>query len=253
MSKILPLRIPSFLRFKMKIRDGQDTIGQKINITCEVQQLLGNNRKRVVAMSATNGLMRGMEVIHTGAPLSVLVGRATLGHIFNILKPYVVGYQPTLSTEMDDLNDPAPATTFAHLYATTVLSRGLAAKGIYLAVDPLNSTSTMLQPRIVGEEHFETAQRVKQTLQRYKEHQDIIAILGLVELSEEDRLTHKYLPVHRGNIYCECYKLRKGEQIEEMTLNLCVLTPNRIVWDSKVEEIILFTNNGQIMYLLPNL
>ena len=81
------------------------------------------------------------------------------------------------------------ATTFAHLDATTVLSRGLAAKGIYPAVDPLDSTSTMLQPRIVGEEHYETAQRVKETLQRYKELQDIIAILGLDELSEEDRLT----------------------------------------------------------------
>jgi F-type H+/Na+-transporting ATPase subunit beta len=128
--------------------------------------------------------------------------------------PSAVGYQPTLSTEMgslqeritstkegsitsiqavyvpaDDLTDPAPATTFAHLDATTVLSRGLAAKGIYPAVDPLDSTSTMLQPRIVGEEHYETAQRVKQTLQRYKELQDIIAILGLDELSEEDPLT----------------------------------------------------------------
>ncbi|KAH0446522.1 hypothetical protein IEQ34_024641 [Dendrobium chrysotoxum] len=88
-----------------------------------------------------------------------------------------------------NLTDPAPATTFAHLDATTVLSRGLAAKGIYPAVDPLDSTSTMLQPRIVGEEHYETAQRVKQTSQRYKELQDIIAILGLDELSEEDRFT----------------------------------------------------------------
>ncbi|XP_040377700.1 ATP synthase subunit beta, chloroplastic [Oryza brachyantha] len=89
----------------------------------------------------------------------------------------------------DYLTDPAPATTFAHLDATTVLSRGLASKGIYPAVDPLDSTSTMLQPRIVGNEHYETAQRVKQTLQRYKELQDIIAILGLDKLSEEDRLT----------------------------------------------------------------
>jgi len=87
------------------------------------------------------------------------------------------------------LTDPAPATTSAHLDATTVLSRGLAAKGIYPAVDPLDSTSTMLQPWIVGEEHYDTAQGVKQTLQRYKELQDIIAILGLDELSEEDRLT----------------------------------------------------------------
>nr|YP_009538567.1 ATP synthase CF1 beta subunit [Xylocarpus granatum]AYU74560.1 ATP synthase CF1 beta subunit [Xylocarpus granatum] len=370
---------------------GRDTVGQPINVTCEVQQLLGNSRVRAVAMSATDGLTRGMEVIDTGAPLSVPVGGATLGRIFNVLgepvdnlgpvdtlttspihkpapafiqldtklsifetgikvvdllapyrrggkiglfggagvgktvlimelinniakahggvsvfggvgertregndlymemkesgvikeqniaeskvalvygqmneppgarmrvgltaltmaeyfrdvneqdvllfidnifrfvqagsevsallgrMPSAVGYQPTLSTEMgslqeritstkegsitsiqavyvpaDDLTDPAPATTFAHLDATTVLSRGLAAKGIYPAVDPLDSTSTMLQPRIVGEEHYETAQRVKQTLQRYKELQDIIAILGLDELSEEDRLT----------------------------------------------------------------
>merc|ERR1712085_48489 len=89
----------------------------------------------------------------------------------------------------DDLTDPAPATTFAHLDATTVLSRGLASKGIYPAVDPLDSTSTMLQPAIVGEVHYEIAQRIKSTLQRYKELQDIIAILGLDELSEEDRQT----------------------------------------------------------------
>ena len=127
--------------------------------------------------------------------------------------PSAVGYQPTLATEMgalqeritsttqgsitsiqavyvpaDDLTDPAPATTFAHLDATTVLSRGLAAKGIYPAVDPLDSTSTMLQKNIVGEVHYATAQAVQKTLQRYKELQDIIAILGIDELSEEDRL-----------------------------------------------------------------
>ena len=127
--------------------------------------------------------------------------------------PSAVGYQPTLATEMgalqeritsttqgsitsiqavyvpaDDLTDPAPATTFAHLDATTVLSRNLAAKGIYPAVDPLDSTSTMLQPGIVSEEHYEVAENVKQTLQRYKELQDIIAILGIDELSEQDRL-----------------------------------------------------------------
>ncbi|MEM6402084.1 MAG: F0F1 ATP synthase subunit beta, partial [Cyanobacteria bacterium P01_D01_bin.116] len=88
----------------------------------------------------------------------------------------------------DDLTDPAPATTFAHLDGTTVLSRGLAAKGIYPAVDPLGSTSTMLQPNIVGEDHYQTARAVQSTLQRYKELQDIIAILGLDELSEDDRL-----------------------------------------------------------------
>jgi F-type H+-transporting ATPase subunit beta len=86
------------------------------------------------------------------------------------------------------LTDPAPATTFAHLDATTVLSRALASKGIYPAVDPLDSTSTMLQPWILGDEHYDCAQTVKRTLQRYKELQDIIAILGLDELSEEDRM-----------------------------------------------------------------
>ncbi|KAD3640651.1 hypothetical protein E3N88_29874 [Mikania micrantha] len=397
---------------------GRDTVGQPINVTCEVQQLLGNNRVRAVAMSATDGLTRGMDVIDTGAPLSVPVGGATLGRIFNVLgepidnlgpvdnsttfpihrsapafiqldtklsifetgikvvdllapyrrggkiglfggagvgktvlimelinniakahggvsvfggvgertregndlymemkesgvineqniaeskvalvygqmneppgarmrvgltaltmaeyfrdvneqdvllfvdnifrfvqagsevsallgrMPSAVGYQPTLSTEMgslqeritstkegsittiqavyvpaDDLTDHAPATTFAHLDATTVLSRGLAAKGIYPAVDPLDSTSTMLQPRIVGDEHYETAQQVKQTLQRYKELQDIIAILGLDELSEEDRLT-----------------VARARKIEQ------------------VKEIVLSTNSGQIG-VLPN-
>ena len=139
-----------------------------------------------------------------GSEVSALLGRM----------PSAVGYQPTLATEMgalqeritsttqgsitsiqavyvpaDDLTDPAPATTFAHLDATTVLSRNLAAKGIYPAVDPLDSTSTMLQPGIVSEVHYEVAESVKETLQRYKELQDIIAILGIDELSEEDRLT----------------------------------------------------------------
>ena len=141
--------------------------------------------------------------VQAGAEVSALLGRM----------PSAVGYQPTLATEMgglqeritsttsgsitsiqavyvpaDDLTDPAPATTFSHLDATTVLSRNLAAKGIYPAVDPLDSTSTMLQVDIVGDEHYSTAQNVKQTLQRYKELQDIIAILGLDELSEEDKL-----------------------------------------------------------------
>src|SRR5688500_16059196 len=129
-----------------------------------------------------------------------------------------VGYQPTLATEMgamqeritstkngsitsvqavyvpaDDLTDPAPATTFAHLDATTVLSRKIAELGIYPAVDPLDSTSRILTPAIVGADHYDCAQRVKLTLQRYKELQDIIAILGMDELSEEDKLT-----VHRA-------------------------------------------------------
>ncbi|MCJ2544331.1 F0F1 ATP synthase subunit beta [Thermostichus vulcanus] len=363
--------------------EGTTESGLKVNVTFEVQQLLGDNRVRAVAMSSTDGLVRGMQVVDTGAPITVPVGQPTLGRIFNVLgepvdqgdavqaqefspihrdapefvnltikpepfetgikvidllapfkkggkvglfggagvgktvliqelihniaeehsglsvfagvgertregndlynemkesgvldkvalvygqmneppgarmrvgltaltmaeyfrdtnkqdvllfidnifrfvqagsevsallgrMPSAVGYQPTLATEMgnlqeritstkqgsitsvqavyvpaDDLTDPAPATTFAHLDSTVVLSRSLAAKGIYPAVDPLDSASTILQADIVGEEHYNTAQAVKQTLQRYKELQDIIAILGLDELSEDDKL-----------------------------------------------------------------
>ncbi|MEH2396944.1 F0F1 ATP synthase subunit beta [Nostoc sp.] len=369
---------------------GTNEAEQEINLTVEVQQLLGDNQVRTVAMSSTEGLVRGLEVTDTGAPIKVPVGKATLGRIFNVLgepvdnkgpvnaeatlpihrsapkftdletkpsvfetgikvvdlmtpyrrggkiglfggagvgktvimmelinniatqhggvsvfagvgertregndlynemiesgvinkdnlneskialvygqmneppgarmrvglsgltvaeyfrdvnkqdvllfvdnifrfiqagsevsallgrMPSAVGYQPTLGTDVgelqeritsttegsitsiqavyvpaDDFTDPAPATTFAHLDGTTLLSRGLAAKGIYPAVDPLGSTSTMLQPNIVGDEHYNTARAVQSTLQRYKELQDIIAILGLDELSEEDRL-----------------------------------------------------------------
>lgn len=138
-----------------------------------------------------------------GSEVSALLGRM----------PSAVGYQPTLATEMgimqeritstkrgsitsvqavyvpaDDLTDPAPATTFAHLDATTVLSRKIAELGIYPAVDPLDSTSRILSPAVLGDEHYNTAQRVKEILQRYKELQDIIAILGMDELSEEDKL-----------------------------------------------------------------
>ncbi|KAF4360015.1 hypothetical protein F8388_004522, partial [Cannabis sativa] len=410
---------------------GRDTVDQQINVTCEVQQLLGNNRVRVVAMIATNGLMRGMDVIYTGAPLSLPVGGATLGQIFNVLgepidnlglvdthttspihrsapafiqldtklsifetgikvvdllapyslggkiglfggagvgktvlimelinnivkahggvfvfggvgerthegndlymemkesgvineeniaeskvalvygpmneppgarsevsallgrMPSAVGYQPTLSTEMrslqeritstkkgsitsiqavyvpaDDLSDPAPATTFAHLDETTVLSRELAAKGIYPAVDPLDPTSTMLQPRIVGEEHYETAQRVKQTLQHYKELQDIIAILGLEELSEEDRLT-----VERAQ-KIECFLsqpffvaevfigfLGKYVGLAETIKGFKLILSGELdglleqaFYLVEVKEIILSTNSGQIG-ILPN-
>ena len=371
--------------------EGKNSAGETIKITCEVQQLLGDNQVRAVSMSGTDGLIRGMSVTDSGLPISVPVGKETLGRIFNVLgepvdqrgevgnkefspihrpapkltdletKPQVfetgikvidlltpyrqggkiglfggagvgktvimmelinniatqhggvsvfagvgertregndlynemmesgvinsenlndskialvygqmneppgarmrvalsaltmaeyfrdvnkqdvllfvdnifrfvqagaevsallgrmpsaVGYQPTLGTDVgdlqeritstkegsitsiqavyvpaDDLTDPAPATSFAHLDGTTVLSRALASKGIYPAVDPLDSTSTMLQPNIVGQEHYDTARAVQSTLQRYKELQDIIAILGLDELSEDDRRT----------------------------------------------------------------
>src|SRR6476619_3556196 len=142
--------------------------------------------------------------VQAGSEVSALLGRM----------PSQVGYQPTLETEMgqlqgritstrngsvtsvqaiyvpaDDLTDPAPASVFAHLNATTTLSRAISEKGIYPAVDPLDSTSTILKPDIVGEDHFRVANRVKEILQRYKELQDIIAILGIDELSDEDKLT----------------------------------------------------------------
>jgi F-type H+-transporting ATPase subunit beta len=142
--------------------------------------------------------------VQAGSEVSALLGRM----------PSQVGYQPTLETEMgqlqeritstregsvtsvqaiyvpaDDLTDPAPASVFAHLNATTTLSRSISEKGIYPAVDPLDSTSTILKPDIVGEEHYNVATEVKETLQRYRELQDIIAILGIDELSDEDKLT----------------------------------------------------------------
>ncbi|MEO0320462.1 MAG: F0F1 ATP synthase subunit beta, partial [Pseudomonadota bacterium] len=138
-----------------------------------------------------------------GSEVSALLGRI----------PSAVGYQPTLATDMgqlqerittttkgsitsvqaiyvpaDDLTDPAPATSFSHLDATTVLNRAIAEKGIYPAVDPLDSTSRILDPRVIGDEHYEVARDVQNLLQRYKSLQDIIAILGMDELSEEDKL-----------------------------------------------------------------
>ena len=142
--------------------------------------------------------------VQAGSEVSALLGRM----------PSAVGYQPTLETEMgelqeritstergsvtsvqaiyvpaDDLTDPAPASVFAHLNATTTLSRAISEKGIYPAVDPLDSTSTILKPDVVGEEHYRTATEVQEVLQRYKELQDIIAILGIDELSDEDKQT----------------------------------------------------------------
>ena len=142
--------------------------------------------------------------VQAGAEVSALLGRM----------PSAVGYQPTLGTDLgelqdritstkkgsitsvqavyvpaDDLTDPAPATTFNHLDATTVLSRAIASAGIYPAVDPLESTSSILEPRIIGEEHYQVAEKVKTILQKYKELQDIIKILGMDELSEEDKIT----------------------------------------------------------------
>ncbi len=139
-----------------------------------------------------------------GSEVSALLGRM----------PSAVGYQPTLGTDLgalqeritsttkgsitavqcvyvpaDDLTDPAPATTFAHLDGTVVLSRQIAELGIYPAVDPLDSTSRILDPAVIGEEHYQTAREVQQMLQKYKELQDIIAILGMEELSDEDKLT----------------------------------------------------------------
>src|SRR5947209_7002341 len=264
--------------------DGFD-VPQPINVVLEIQQHLGEGRVRCVAMEATDGMVRGMKAIDLGGPISVPVGKGTLGRVMNVIgepvddlgpiaytkrdqihaqppgarlrvaltgltvaeyfrdtegadtllfidnifrftqagsevsallgrMPSAVGYQPNLATEMgelqeritstkkgsvtsvqaiyvpaDDLTDPAPATTFAHLDATTVLNRALTEIGIYPAVDPLASTSRILDPRIVGDEHYNTAQGVKRILQRYKDLQDIIAILGIDELSEDQKIT----------------------------------------------------------------
>ena len=163
-----------------------------------------------------------------GSEVSALLGRI----------PSAVGYQPTLATDMgalqerittttkgsitsvqaiyvpaDDLTDPAPATSFAHLDATTVLSRSIAEKGIYPAVDPLDSTSRMLSPLVVGEEHYAVARSVQQTLQRYKSLQDIIAILGMDELSEEDKLTVAPRPQDRAVLLAA---LRRREGVHRL-------------------------------------
>ena len=162
--------------------------------------------------------------VQAGSEVSALLGRM----------PSAVGYQPTLSTEMgelqeriastkagsvtsvqavyvpaDDLTDPAPATTFAHLDATTVLSRKIVEQGIYPAVDPLESSSRILEADVVGEEHYEVARRVQEILQKYKELQDIIAILGMEELSDEDKNT-----VHRA---------RKIQRFLSQPFHVCLL------------------------------
>src|SRR5881409_3200132 len=158
--------------------------------------------RAVVAISFSS-LTTFIRFTQAGSEVSALLGRM----------PSAVGYQPTLATEMgimqeritstkngsitsvqaiyvpaDDLTDPAPATTFSHLDATTVLSRQIAELAIYPAVDPLDSTSRILDPNIIGEEHYQIARRVQEVLQRYKDLQDIIAILGIDELSEEDKI-----------------------------------------------------------------
>ena len=169
------------------------TTGSPLLTACGTQMSLGISTSALTCRWPT-----------PGSEMSALLGRI----------PSAVGYQPTLGTEMgalqeritstnkgsitsvqaiyvpaDDLTDPAPATTFAHLDATTVLSRQIAELGIYPAVDPLDSTSTLLDPGVVGERHYKVATQVQETLQKYKDLQDIIAILGMDELSEDDRAT----------------------------------------------------------------
>src|SRR5437899_1847127 len=234
-----------------------------LSIVAEVAQHLGEGRVRTVAMTATEGVVRGMKAIDLEGPISVPVGRAALvdgqmteppgarlrvgltgltvaeyfrdeehldvllfiDNIFRFVQagsevsallgrmPSAVGYQPNLNTEIgelqeritstkhgsitsvqaiyvpaDDYTDPAPAATFTHLDATTNLSRAIVEMGIYPAVDPLASYSRILDPRIVGQEHYTVARAVKSVLQRYKDLRDIIAILGIEELSDEDKL-----------------------------------------------------------------
>src|SRR5438874_848935 len=239
--------------------------GIHLHLTGEVQQHLGGNRVRCVALGSTDGLVRGMETTDTGKPVAVPVGKETLGRVFNLLGEPIDGrgpvhapeYRPihrepppfaelsaktevfetgikvidlltplvrggkaglfggaglgktAILTELiarlasqtrgaitsvqavyvpaDDPTDPAPANTFAHLDAFIYLERSISEKGIYPAIDPLASNSRMLDPQYVGAEHYAVARRVQQILQRYRELQDIIAILGVEELSEEDK------------------------------------------------------------------
>merc|ERR1711990_950805 len=202
----------------IKIGEGRDTTGSKAALVYGQMNEPPGARARVALTGLTIAEYfrdeEGQDVLffvdnifrftQAGAEVSALLGRI----------PSAVGYQPTLATDMgglqerittttkgsitsvqavyvpaDDLTDPAPATTFAHLDATTVLSRGISELGIYPAVDPLDSKSRMLDPRVVGQEHYDTASRVQQMLQEYKSLQDIIAILGMDELSEADKLT----------------------------------------------------------------
>merc|ERR1711885_84322 len=201
----------------IKIGEGHDTTGSKAALVYGQMNEPPGARARVALTGLTIAEYfrdeEGQDVLffvdnifrftQAGAEVSALLGRI----------PSAVGYQPTLATDMgnlqerittthkgsitsvqaiyvpaDDLTDPAPATSFAHLDATTVLSRSVAERGIYPAVDPLDSNSRILDPRVVGEEHYNTAQNVQQTLQNYKNLADIIAILGMDELSEEDKL-----------------------------------------------------------------
>ena len=170
-----------------------------------------------------------------GSEVSALLGRM----------PSAVGYQPTLATEMgalqeritstrkgsitsvqavyvpaDDLTDPAPATTFTHLDATTVLSRDIASQGIYPAVDPLDSTSRILSPEVVGQEHYEIARAVQKVLQRYKELQDIIAIMGMDELSEEDKEQNFVNDAKDAFVAAEVKKAIKAREVEPATMSI---------------------------------
>merc|ERR1712157_300239 len=202
----------------IKIGEGHDTTGSKAALVYGQMNEPPGARARVALTGLTIAEYfrdeEGQDVLffvdnifrftQAGAEVSALLGRI----------PSAVGYQPTLATDMgglqeritsttkgsitsvqavyvpaDDLTDPAPATTFAHLDATTVLSRGIAELGIYPAVDPLDSSSRMMDPRIVGDEHYSVARSVQKLLQDYKSLQDIIAILGMDELSEDDKLT----------------------------------------------------------------
>lgn len=173
-------------------------------IVADIPKKKGRKKSKLIFWAVLLFIDNIFRFTQAGSEVSALLGRI----------PSAVGYQPTLAVDMglmqeritttqkgsitsvqavyvpaDDLTDPAPATTFAHLDATTVLSRGISELGIYPAVDPLDSKSRMLDPRVVGQEHYDTASRVQQMLQEYKSLQDIIAILGMDELSEADKLT----------------------------------------------------------------
>ncbi len=165
-------------------------------LVLEVEQHVGNNWVRCLALGPTEGLIRGVEVEDTGQAIVVPVGEPTLATEMGELQERITSSKDGSITSFqaiyvpaDDYTDPGIVTTFGHLDAVVALERSLAAQGLYPAVDPLASNSRILEPAIVGQEHYDVAQGVQQVLQRYTELQDIIAILGIEELSEEDRLT----------------------------------------------------------------
>ncbi|KAH7841476.1 hypothetical protein Vadar_030321 [Vaccinium darrowii] len=232
-----------------------EVLDHSIQLVLEVAQHLGENMVRTIVMDGTEGLVRGQGVLNTSSPITANSEvSALLGRI-----PSAMGYQPTFATDLgglqeritttkkgsitsvqaiyvlaDDLTDPAPATTFGHwMPQLCYLDRHISELGIYPAVDPLDSTSHMLPPHILGEEHYNTGRGVQKILQNYKNLQDIIAILGMDELSEDDKLT-----VARAR------KIQRFLSCLSMLLK-CSLVPLASVLDGKYNDL-----PGQAFYMV---